>query len=149
MITFNEETVMGVADEIEPLLQKHYEEVALHRDVVKLDPDWAKYVALEEMGDVHVFTVRDNGELVGYGVFFMSWHVHYKLLRVAQNDILYIRPDRRHGTLASRFINHCEARLKLFGAQKVTFHIKRHLDWSPLLVRKGYDQEEIIMGKIL
>lgn len=147
--TFAKETVLGVADEIEPLLKLHYEEVALNKDVARLDPDWARYVALEERGDLHVFTIRDNGVLIGYAVFFMVWHIHYKLLRVAQNDIVFILPERRHGLLASKFTDYCEEALKKLGAQKITYHIKVALNWSPLLIRKGYEHEEIMVGKII
>lgn len=148
-LTFSKETVFGVADEVSPLLQMHYEEVALHKDVVDLDPDWARYAAMEERGDCHVYTARHEGSLVGYAVFFLSNHIHYMGLRVASNDILFMHPAYRRGTNSIRFINWVEEQIKRLGVKKIVWHIKVKNDWSAILHRNGYETEEVIVGKIL
>jgi GNAT superfamily N-acetyltransferase len=148
-LTFAKESVLRVADEIMPLLELHYEEVALHKDSIKLDPDWARYVAMEEQGNCHVYTLRDGVVLVGYAVFFMSQHIHYQRTLVASNDILFIHPMYRRGTAALRFIKYCEEQVKNRGVNKITWHVKKHNDWSAILHRIGYETEETIVGKIL
>lgn len=148
-ILFSKEKVLGVADEIEPLLRQHYEEVALHQDVVPLDPDWARYVAMEEDGNLLVYTVRKEGRLVGYAVFFLVPHIHYRTTLVASNDILYLHPSCRRGTLALRFIKWVEQQAKACGAKRIMWHVKKENDWSAILHRIDYQTEEYILGKIL
>lgn len=147
-MNFAVENVMRVADEIEPLLEQHYEEVALNKDVIKLNPDWPRYFALEERGQCHVFTIRDDGVLVGYGVFFTSQHAHYVDTKVAANDILFLVKSHRRGSAAIRFIKFCEQALQNMGVGKITFHVKYDHDWSAILHRLGYFDEEKIVGKV-
>ena len=148
-LAFARESVLGVADEIIPLLEMHYDEIALHKDVIKLDPDWSRYVAMEETGNCHVFTMRECGVLIGYGVFFTSQHIHYQKTKVAHNDILYLVPDCRRGLSAIKFIKFCEDEMKAIGVNKMTWHIKKANDWSAILHRQGYDTEEVVVGKVL
>lgn len=147
-VKFSKESVLGVADDITPLLDMHYAELTLNKDVVRLNPDWPQYVALEEQGRVHVFTIRESGALIGYAAFFLAPHIHYKDLLVATNDLIFLLPECRRGGVGRKFIAFCEERMRELGANKVTFHIKKHLDWSPMLYRDGYEQEEVIMGKV-
>lgn len=149
-IVFASERIIDVVEEIQPLLWDHYQEVALHKERIKLDPDWPKYFALEEQGSCIVFTMRDRGRLVGYAVFFVSPHIHYQACRAASNDIIYFDPEYRKGLNALRFIRFCEGCLRDYAmVTKVTWHIKPLHDWSPVLARMGYEQEEIVMGKVL
>lgn len=149
MITFQREQVLDVADEIEDLLRMHYEEVALHKEAIPLDPDWPRYVSLEEVGQLAVYTARDDGRLVGYSVFFLYQHIHYKQTRIASNDVLFLHPDYRKGTCGIKLIKHSEQQLKSLGVNKVTWHIKFNKDFRPILHRMGYCDEEVIVGKIL
>lgn len=146
---FAKETVLGVADEIVPLLQAHYRETCRHRDVMYLSPDWPRYVSLEESGACHVFTARVDGVLVGYAAFFVAPHPHYIETVVASNDVMFIDKEHRRGSNALRFIDYCEQELKKVGANMVTWHIKYSLDWSPIMYRKGYEDEEKVVGKFI
>lgn len=132
-----------------PLLDLHYDELTLNKDVVKLDPMWSEYAALEMMGRFVVFTAREDGKLVGYSAFFINKHIHYASLIAAQNDVLFIHPEFRRGTTALKFIDYCESMLQVLGARKVTYHIKFSLDWRPVLHRRGYSDEEVMCAKLL
>lgn len=70
MIKFNTEKVLDIKDELKSLLDKHYEELTLDKDVVKLNPIWSLYAELEEKNQFFLFTVRDEDVLVGYSAFF-------------------------------------------------------------------------------
>ena len=138
-----------VRKEIEPLLLAHYDEIALHKESIKLDVDWGKYEGLERNNALRVFTARDEGRLIGYSVFFLVWHPHYKSSLFAQNDVLYLSPEHRKGTAGIRLIDFSELRLRADGVLKVIWHVKCENDWSPILERKGYRKEEVIMAKVL
>jgi hypothetical protein len=149
MLEFAIETVMDAADEAAPLLRHHFDEVETHRDVSPLEPDWPRYVAMEEMGLLKVFTARDAGMLVGYAVFGVMPSMHSKNVVHAINDIVYIKPAYRRGTNAIRFILWMEKQMKSMGAMRIFFNVKTAHDWSPVLEYLGYDAEEIVMGKAL
>lgn len=150
MLTLQKEKVLDVAEEIEHLLQLHYQEVALHKDEIPLDPDWPRYVAMEERGNCHVYTARLDGRLIGYSVFFTHQHIHYSGTMVANNDILFVHPEYRKGSSAGiKLIKFSEEQLKAMGVIKLTWHIKFKNDWSAVLYRRGYEDEDKIVGKIL
>lgn len=146
---FAQELLCEVVQEVQPLLQLHYEELCLHRDVVKLDPQWREYALLEQLQRFVVLTAREDGRLCGYSAFFLNRHMHYGGFTVAQNDVLFLHPDSRRGTTALRLIDWTECQLRDLGAQKVTYHIKFSHDWRPVLHRRGYSDEEVMCGKML
>lgn len=149
MITFQQEMLCEVVQEVQPLLDLHYRELCLHRDVIALDPQWREYALLEQMGRFVVFTAREDGRLIGYNAFFLNKHMHYGGFTVAQNDVLFLHPDYRRGTTALKFLDDTEPRCKALGAQKITYHIKFALDWRPILHRRGYVDEEVMCGKLI
>lgn len=146
---FKRELLFEVMDEVGALLDMHYQELTLHKDVIKLEPQWSQYAALEQMGAFVVFTIREEGELIGYNAFFLNRHIHYGSFLCAQNDVLYLHPEHRRGTTALRFLDFCETELKTMGAQKIGYHIKFSLDWRPILHRRGYSDEEVMVAKII
>jgi len=136
--------------ELEALLRAHYEEIALYRDRVSLEPDWETYELLEERGRLVCLTGRDDGVLIGYAAFFVFPHPHYRSHIVATNDVIFVRRDQRKGSTAGlRLIRESERVLAEVGAHRVVWHVKPKNDWSAILERLGYHQEEIMMGKLL
>jgi hypothetical protein len=146
---FARELLCEVVQEVQPLLDLHYRELTMHKHVVKLDPQWKEYALLEQLRRFMVFTAREDGELVGYNAFLVHRHLHYAGLTCAQNDVLYLREDKRRGTNALRFLDYCEHELRAEGVQKLTYHIKFAMDWRPILHRRGYVDEEVMCGKLL
>jgi GNAT superfamily N-acetyltransferase len=149
MVTFAHELLCEVVQEVQPLLQMHYQELTLHKDVVKLDPQWKEYALLEQLGRFLVFTAREDGDLCGYNAFFLTRHLHYAGLTVAQNDVFFLAPDHRRGTTALRFLRYCEEQLRALGADKLVYHAKLSNNFAPILHRLGYADEEVMAGKLL
>lgn len=148
MITFARELLCEVVQEVQPLLELHYRELCLHQDVIKLDPRWQDYALLEQLERFVVFTAREDRGLVGYNAFFLNRHMHYGGFTVAQNDVLFLAPDARRGTTGLKFIDWVEQAVWALGACKLTYHIKFSLDWRPILHRRGYQDEEVMVAKM-
>lgn len=149
-MTLQPEPLASVRAELEPLLVKHYDELTLHKDVVKLDVRWDDYFTLERLGHFLVITARnDAGELIGYNAFFVNRHMHYSGLTLAVNDVFYVRDDSRHGPAALRLIRYAERVLKDMGVQKIAYHFKLGNNLARILTRLGYSQEEGVAGKII
>jgi GNAT superfamily N-acetyltransferase len=145
---FARELLCEVVQEVQPLLDLHYRELCLHQDVIKLDPMWPEYALLEQLERFVVFTARDEGRLVGYSAFFLNRHMHYGGFTVAQNDVLFLHPAARRGTTGLRLIDWTEQMLWDLAADKITYHIKFALDWRPILHRRGYADEEVMVAKM-
>jgi hypothetical protein len=149
-ITYGVESVAEVRRDIGPLLELHYEEVAMHKDAISLAPDWARYEALEAGNRLMAFTARDDGQLIGYSAWFMDMHIHYAGALIATNDVIFVHKDYRKGCSAGTdLILYSEKMLKQIGVTKAVWHIKFDHDWSAILRRRGYVNEDFTVGKIL
>ena len=82
---------------VQALFEQHYEEVALHKEVMQLDPGWNNYYALEKQGVLLVLGAFVDQALVGYSVSFFTEHLHHQQLLVCHNDLLFVEPSHRRG----------------------------------------------------
>lgn len=143
------EPLSRATKDCDALLREHWLEIANYKDKVPLEPRWDEIYALEREGRIVTITVREKGQLIGYAMFVLNIHLHYKSLTVATNDILFIKPDKRHGRLGLRLMQEAEKYLKDIGANKITWHMKPHKDFSKLVEGMGYTHEEAIYGKLI
>lgn len=147
---FGSETFDEVVDEILPLLERHWREVAYYDDI-PLSPEWATYEFAARQGILRVFTVRIDDKLVGYTVFIVRPNIHYSSCVQATEDLLFVAPEYRKGRLGMQLIQYSDAELAKEGVQVVTRHVKAQpgLDFGPLLERIGYEPIDRIFGRRL
>ena len=146
-ISLNQEQLVDCLEEMKPLLKLHWEEVAAYKDKVAFDPDYSRYLAMEKLGVVKTFILRDNGKMVGYWVFFVTPHPHYKADRFAVNDIVWVDPDYRRVDLTPRCFDAIEQALKADGVSVLTYHMKTYKPFEALLKGLNYDHLEHLYGK--
>ena len=148
MIEYKVERMETCLDEMKPLFEEHWEEIAHHQDKIKLNPNYDQYYKMEEMGMVHVCTVRDDGILIGYFVTFMVPHVHYQDHIWAMNDILFLHPDYR-GTkeIAFNLFMFAEKKLVELGVSVIQLHMKLDFPFEPLAKACGYKKVEYNYSK--
>lgn len=139
-----------VIEEIKPLLKRHWHEIALNKDKIPFDPDYDKYEELEEKGILDIFTARDDeGVLCGYCITFTMPHLHYKTTITSSVDILFVTPEHRGKMTGVRLMAFTENSLKEQGTAFLLHHVKPAHDFSPILIRQGYAQQELIFGKYI
>jgi hypothetical protein len=136
------------------LFEEHYQELTLHKDMVKLEPNWEKYKRLEDLKMLLTIVAKDEDKIIGYSVFFVhaDGHLHYKSLKIASNDILFVsKPYRTKSTAGLKLIRYAEKYFQetLEHNYKIFYHIKAANDFSLILKRMGYSHEETIMGKAI
>jgi GNAT superfamily N-acetyltransferase len=148
-VKFQRETLFDVIEEVKPILEKHYDELCLRKDAMALKPRWDVYSNLEAVDAFVVFTARDEAGLAGYAAFFVSAHMHYADLIVAQNDVLYVVEEHRKGSVPMRLINYCKSQLAAIGTHKIVYHAKYSNNLRALLNRLGYGDEEAMCGMLL
>lgn len=148
-LDYKQEFVWQVADEIKPLLDMHWRDIATNKDVIKLNPDWEAYHSLEGQGKLKVFTARDAGTLVGYFVVLVGHNIHYKDHLFAANDIIYLHKDHRKGFAGIRLINFAEKCLTADGVSTLTINTKVHQPFDAILERMKYKLVERVYSKYL
>lgn len=152
MTTFQEETFAQVQGEIRGLLKEHWEEVALDKESIPLDPDWDQYRAIDGLGMLSILTARDSdGLLVGYYVAFIRKHLHYANSLTAFSDLYFLKPQYRNGRTGLRLFQAHEKAMKARGVQKIyTMHkLHVHSTMGRLLKFLGYRHIENIHSKVL
>lgn len=149
MITYQQESLVTVKADIIPLLEKHWEEVALNKEKIKLNPDWDAYANLEDAGVLKIFTSREDGKLVGYFVVFVKSHIHYKDHLFCYNDVIFVDEEYRKGFTSTRLIKFAEKCLKADGVEVMIVNTKRHKPFDSLLVWLGYKHIENLYSKVL
>jgi len=135
--------------DIAPLLELHYQELTLDKDVMTLKPSWPRYRDLMAQDKMAVMGAYADDKLVGYSVFFKQPHIHYDDNIMAQNDVLFLHPAYRAGFAGIKLIKASEEMLRHQGVSKVIWHIKHSRDFRNILYRMGYKDEDVIVGKAL
>lgn len=144
MITFQSEPFMRNKQQLRPMLEKHYAELALDKEKVPLAVDWDVYAAREDAGQMLFVTVREDGILMGYFVGFVSPGLHYKTCLTLQMDVFWIDPELRDGDSLSQveaamigedLFREVFAQAKRRGVQRAFMGSKLHKDASALFER--------------
>lgn len=139
---FSKSSIKACLEESKPLLQKHWDEISHYKDI-PLDPDYDQYLKLEELGITRMFSARTKeGMLVGYALFLIRPHIHYKTCIMAYQDIIFIDPSRRG--IGMFFIQFCDEELKKEGINVVSQHVKNKFNFGPMLEKIGYELMDLI-----
>ena len=148
-IKYQQEFLHSVVEDIKPLLEEHWEEVALNKDKIKINPDWEAYFSLESQGKLDIFTARDEGVLVGYFVVFVYAHIHYKDHLFAKNDLIYLSPSHRKGFTGIRLIKFAEKCLKEDGVSVLVVNTKNHRPFHKVMQFLGFSSSETLYSKYI
>jgi len=134
--------------EFEKLFPLHYEELCVTKEY-PLEPDIEAYRALANAKMLRCITCRADGELIGYIVFTISRHMHYRSCVTAFEDLYFVRKDYRKGRVGIKLFQYAEKVLKQFGINRIVMHTKVHLDNSRLFEYLGYKWTDKVFTKIL
>lgn len=128
--------------ELKPLFPRHWEELALNKDKVPLDPQYDIYLKRESLGELLLITVRQSGALVGYFIGFIAPGLHYKTCLTCTMDIFYVWPEARGSGAGFQLFKAVETECKRRGVQRMFVGSKLHKDASWLFERLGYTEVE-------
>lgn len=138
MIVSNVETFAGFLEELKPILPSHYEELALEKDKVPLDPQYEVYLQKEKQGEVIVVTLRETNKLIGYFIGFVAPGLHYKTCLTCHMDIFYVVKEWRGHGAGFILFRAVEEELKRRKVQRMYVGSKLHNDCSFLFEKLGY-----------
>ena len=149
MVRFEEEKFEYIIDEMKPLLEKHYDEIAMYKDQISLNPNYDLYKIMDDTGSLHILAARDGTVLVGYCVTFINYHPHYKDHVYAVNDVIYIDPGYRHTSVAPEMVSELERLMMEKGVSVMTFHMKTYKPFESLMEMMGFDKAEYMYSKYI
>lgn len=147
MITYREEKFNDIIEEMMPILEQHYSEIAMYQDKIEFIPDLDFYNLAQDV--TCYITARDDEKLVGYSVYFVKAHPHYKEDIYAANDILYIDKDYRNGSVSVEMLSFAETTLKNKGVSVITMHMKNYAPFERLMATLNFDTAETIFTKYI
>lgn len=142
MITFQTEAFADVYEPLQKMFPLHWEELALNKDKVPLDPDYDVYKQAEQLGQLLVLTCRKDGDIIGYFVGFVRTDLHYKTCLTCRMDIFFIHPDHRGGSLGIKLFTELKKVCKSRGVKRIVVGSKVHKDASKLFEFLGYSEIE-------
>ena len=143
------ESIKKVKDEVQSLIEAHWNEIALNQDKIKLNPDWETYYKLESLNMVYAYTARKDNKLVGYFTVVATKGLHYVDHVFAACDIIFISPEYRKGRAGANLIKYAEKDLKEKGVSVLAINTKDHAPFDKLLQRLDYSLVERLYSKYI
>lgn len=132
-----------------PLFQLHWGEVGHYRDI-PLDVDVEMYCKIEDADCLRIYSAReDDGTVIGYAFYLLKHNIHYKTSLQANQDIIFIHPEKRG--FGKSFIDWCDGELRKQGVQVVYQHVKnkKELNFGPLLEKLNYELVDLVYARRL
>lgn len=151
MITAHIETLRDALEELKPYFDPHWDELALNKDKVSLDPQYDVYMQREAAGQVLLVVLREMGRVMGYFVGFVAPGLHYKTCLTLTMDIFWLCPELRDSDslgaieremACSVLFEAVIAEGKRRGVQRTFFGSKLHKDSGALFEHLGMIEVE-------
>ena len=147
-IVYEDTAPEAFIEELKDILPEHYDELCVTKDF-PLAPDYEAYGRLSVNGMLRCITVRGDGTLIGYAIFIVQPHLHYRTCRTAFEDIYFLKKEYRQGRIGIRLFQYAEQALRRIGVDRIIMHTKIHLDNSKLFEYLGYKLTDKLYTKIL
>ncbi len=146
MTTYQRERLADVRPELTALIAAHWDEVAHHKDIRTLDPDWDQFEAMDAAGNLFFMTARADGLIVGYVAAILRPHLHSKGLKTAYVDAIFLAHSARRNNTGVRLLAMTDTALAAM-ADFIYWHVKPERDFATLLRRQGCEFIETIWGR--
>lgn len=148
-LTFQQEQWPDVSRELKALVAIQWQEIALDKEEIPLDPDWSLYDRAHQKGIVNITTIRDGERLVGWYVNLVQAHPHYKTTLFGFLDLYYVLPAYRLPTVGMRLFGEMEKAMRALGVKELISITKMHHNIAPVFDRLGWRETGITYTKIL
>ena len=155
-LTYQWEPMSRLLDEpnVGDLLHGHWEEVGVHKDQMPLDPDFERYVELNEAGLYRVWTARDGDMLAGYIGWFVQPHLHHRRTLTAVQDLYLLSPSHRRGLAGYHMFTSAFDALRDLGVKRVIGGTVTGFEpdrggLSRVFERLGFENTELVWSRML
>ncbi len=141
MMPFDLEKGEDVVHELIQFIKVHHDEAGTLTDG-EFAPNISRYLEMDRLGHMRIYTVRVEEKLVGYCVVYIFPHLHYSQTKWAQQDLLFIQKKYR-GVRSYRFIEWVDDQLRQEGVEVVLRSVTNGNDYSRLLKFQGYEENSV------
>lgn len=142
VVTFAVEPFEPAFAEAGPLMDMHWQEIAKNKALLTLNPDVERYKTIEKI--LLLIVARCEGRMVGYFLWLLVTHPHYKHVTVAEEDLHFMHPDYRRGWNGYNLVKAaCRAAIEK-GAQLLTIREKFGHEHPALMERLGFKTTDIV-----
>lgn len=157
-LTCHVEQFRDVVEELKPCFDPHWQELALDRQSVPLDPQYETYLARDALNEVLTVVLREGGRVRGYFIGFIAPGLHYRRTLTLTMDISWLHPDLRgeDSLGAVEALMHLETiyrtamgEARRRGVQRVYFGTKLHKDIGRLYESLGLTETERYYSALL
>ena len=148
-VTFGVEPFGPAYREATELLKLHWHEIARDKELLWLNPDEEKYARLDQAGMLCLVTGRAGERLVGYFLWILTPHPHYKHVLVAQEDLHFLLPEYRQGLTGYRLLMRARTEAKARGAQVLAYREKIGHVHPALMERLGAKPTDIVYTEVV
>ena len=149
MITYQKEKLEMCFEELAPMLEEHYEEIASYKDKIELAPDWSRYFELDKSNILQIYTMRNNKTLVGYYICVVLPNLHYSNDLYSVNDIVLIKPEYRNKKNGLNLFSFVESAMREQSVSVMSVHMKTFLPFDKLCEGLGWDYMERLYTKCI
>jgi len=132
-----------VIDELRDLIYRKREHLFRTEDV-PVDPDFSLYEKMARVGCLTIYTVREDGALVGYASYLVGVSMHNKQAGWATSDSVWINPEARRLCLGRRLLRFIETDLRSRGIIVSQTLAKPGSAFSRLLASQGYTLGDLV-----
>lgn len=147
MLTTQIERFTDILGEMQALFPQHWEELALHRDKVPLDPMYEIYLERDKRNEMVVVTLREEGAMRGYFIGFINPGLHYRTCLTCIMDIFYVDPPYRNRMGGLMIFRALEKECKRRGVKRMYVGSKVHKDASKLFEALNFTKVETFYSK--
>jgi hypothetical protein len=148
-LTFQQEAWLDVELEVLAIAERHWDEIAVHKDEIKLDLDCQLFRNMQDIGILHITTARAGGELVGYYAMVIRTHPNYKTTKFGFLQSYFLLPEFRAPFTGMELFEAMEEAMRKAGAECLISGHKLSLDVGPLFKRLGWTPFEMMYTKLL
>lgn len=138
-------TAKGV---IRELMEEHYDEVVTLKGLMKLNPRWDAYDALEDDDKLISIIASSDGKPAGYSLNIIDQHLHYADLTVAQNDVLFVAQRYRNSSLGLKIMSRTKELARKAGAELMLWHAKPDTPLDQILKRRSRVQDIVYADEL-
>jgi len=131
------------------LFEAHREELTTNKALMVLNPDVSTYVSLQKNGSLLALAAFDGDEQVGYSINIIVRNLHYADVLMCQNDVIFVRDDKRRGTTGLRLLRETERLAQARGADVMLWHAKPKTNLADVLQRLEYGIQDIVYMRAL
>ena len=142
-LTFTLEPLDACYEESKPLQHLHWLEVAKNKELMQLDVDEDYYRRADKTKEVLYVIARHESRMVGYMVWLVYLHPHYKKVLCAQNDVHFMLPEYRRGMNGYNMIKESIRLVKTIGVQMCYMREKIGHEHPAILKRLGFSPMDI------